>query len=132
MSAKPSGLAIAVRALLLALAGLVAIAVEAAPLGLEPRALPSPDLLACLVACWAVRAPEAAALVLVFALGLVRDLLTDLPIGLGALTLVLLAEAMRLRAGRASGWSAFLLEWLWFALAAAAMLALQWLGVLIG
>ena len=98
----------------LTLAGLGAVLLEAAPAGIAPLSLPSPDLLFCLVAVWAVRAPEAAPILLVFALGLVRDFLTDLPPGLGALSLVAAGEALKARAG-ALARQPFAVEWLWVA-----------------
>ncbi len=75
--------------------GLAAIFIEAAPLGLTANAYPSPDLLFCVVAFWATRRPETTALLAVFALGLVRDLITDTPVGGGVLTLVLAAEFLK-------------------------------------
>ncbi len=83
------------RTALLGIAGLVAVAIEAAPVGLGAGALPSPDLLLCVVALWALRAAAETPALLVFALGLVRDLVTDLPVGLGALALVAAAEALK-------------------------------------
>jgi len=62
----------------LTLGGLGAILIEAAPAGVAALSLPSPDLLFCLVALWAVRAPKAAPILLLFALGLLRDFLPDL------------------------------------------------------
>ncbi|MEL6335479.1 MAG: rod shape-determining protein MreD [Pseudomonadota bacterium] len=82
-------------ALMVAL-GLAAILLEAAPVGIAPHSLPSPDLLALVVVIFAIRRPDAVPLPVVFVLGLTRDLLTDLPVGAGALALVLTAEAMRL------------------------------------
>lgn len=114
----------------LTLAGLGAVLLEAAPAGIAPLSLPSPDLLFCLVAVWAVRAPEAAPILLVFALGLVRDFLTDLPPGLGALSLVAAGEALKARAG-ALARQPFAVEWLWVAAVATGMLALQWMGLLV-
>ncbi len=127
-AAREAGLTRAVRMALLALAGLLAIALEAAPLGLGTDAIASPDLLFCVVAHWALRAPAAAAPLLVFALGLARDLLTDLPVGLGALALVLAAEWLKTRRGPLSR-QPFALEWLSVAVAAAAMVAALWLAV---
>lgn len=124
------GLARAFRAALLGAVGALAVAVEAAPLGLSPVALPSPDLLFCAVAHWAVRAPTATPVLLVYAIGLGRDLLTDQPVGLGALTLVLAAEAMKARAG-ALARQPFLAEWIWVAAVAATMAVVQWLVVAI-
>ena len=119
--------ALARTGLLLALACLAA-ALEAAPLGLGPDAPPSPDLLFCLLAYWALRAPEAAPVLLVFGLGLARDLLTDQPVGLGALTLVFAVEALKARRGQLAR-QPFAVEWLWVGVAAAAMALAQWLGV---
>jgi len=62
----------------------VAIAVEIAP-----RSLPvMPDLLFCVAAGWTLARPGRAPLTLIFAAGLMRDLLTDAPVGAGALGLV--------------------------------------------
>ncbi|MEM6489330.1 MAG: rod shape-determining protein MreD [Pseudomonadota bacterium] len=86
------------RVVLVLTLGLAAVLVEAAPVGLTPRGLPSPDLVFLVVAVVAVRRPDCVPILPVFALGLVRDLLTDLPTGLGALTLVLSAEVLRTQA----------------------------------
>jgi len=112
------------------LMGVVAIYLEVSPLGLEALAPPSPDLLFCVLAVYAVRAPRAVPLLLVFGLGLMRDLLADLPAGVGALSLVIAVEAMkrtRLGAGRPS----FVAEWARAAIVLALMLAGQWAAVLI-
>ena len=75
-----------------------------------------------------LRVPSAAPLLLVFALGLARDLLTDLPVGLGALALVFAAEWLKARRfGLAR--QPFVFEWLAVALAAAAMGMALWLAV---
>jgi rod shape-determining protein MreD len=106
--------------------GMLAIYVEAAPLGIGPAAPPSPDLLLCVVFYWTVRRPGSAALPAVFALGLVRDALTDVPMGAGALALVLMAEAVRQvrnRLARAS----FMLEWLTLSAAALGTAMFLWL-----
>ncbi|HUF57449.1 MAG TPA: hypothetical protein VMM55_12900, partial [Thermohalobaculum sp.] len=70
---------------LMSVLGLLAIYVEAAPLGIGPSAPPSPDLLLCVIVYWTARRPGSTPLLAVFALGLVRDLLTDVPTGAGAL-----------------------------------------------
>ncbi len=114
----------------LLLAGLVAVLIEAAPLGVAARGLPSPDLVFCVVAVWALRVPEATPLLLVFGLGVVRDLVTDVPPGLGALALVLAAEALK-RLGAGGRRQAFLAEWLRVAGAAAIAAFLPWLGLLL-
>lgn len=108
--------------------GVLAIYVEAAPLGVGPAAPPSPDLLLCVVVYWAAHRPGATPLLAVFALGLVRDFLTDVPAGAGALALVLAAEAvkaMRRRIARGS----FFVQWTVLAGAALGTSALMWLLV---
>lgn len=108
----------------------LAVAIEAAPLGFMADAWPSPDLVFCIVAYWSLRRPEAVPLIAVFAAGLVRDLMTDAPVGAGALTLVLASEALKLAAGRLAR-RGFGAEWLAVAGALAAVLAGQWLLVLL-
>ena len=117
------------RVLLFLAAGLVAIALEAAPLGVAPDAWPSPDLLFLLAASTVIRRPEAAPLPAIAALGLLRDLLTDPPPGLGLLTLVLAGEFLR-RLGPALARRAFLTEWMLVALLLAVVSLLQWALVL--
>ena len=118
------------RMALMATLAMCAIYAEAAPLGLGAGARPSPDLLLCVIAYWAVRRPGSTPMLLVFGLGLVRDLLTDLPVGAGALSLVLVAEALK-RWRRALARSAFMLEWAVVALAALASTTLHWLLVVL-
>ncbi len=116
------------RMVALTLLGLVAIFIESAPVGLEPDAYPSPDLLFCLVAYWSVRRPGTAALPVVWGLGLARDLLTDLPVGAGALGLLLVSRFLRsLGAGLAR--RGFVTEWMLVATLLALFLAGQWLVV---
>ena len=116
-------------ALMLAM-GMLAIFAEAAPMGLAADARPSPDIVFCIVACWSLRRPAAAALPVVFALGLARDLLTDVPTGIGALSLVLASEYLRLFSPLLARRN-FATEWAAIALFLALSLALQWLTVLI-
>jgi rod shape-determining protein MreD len=116
-------------ALFLAL-GLVAIFVEAAPLGLSADAYPSPDILFCVVAYWSTRRPEAAALIAVFALGLTRDLMTDAPVGAGVLTLVFASEFLK-ALGHGLSRRSFATEWLLLATVLALVIMAQWLIVLI-
>jgi rod shape-determining protein MreD len=116
-------------ALMLAL-GLAAIFTEAAPLGLSADAYPSPDILFCVVAYWSTRRPEAAVLVAVFALGLVRDLMTDAPVGAGVLTLVLASEFLKTLSQGLSR-RGFATEWLLLASVLALVLLTQWLVVLV-
>lgn len=116
-------------AFVLALA-LVAVSIEAAPLGHAANAWPSPDLVFCIVAYWSLRRPEAVPMLAVFALGLARDLLTDNPAGAGALTLVLAAEALK-AAARPIARRGLAAEWAAVAAAFAAVLLVQWLMVLL-
>lgn len=113
------------RMTLLAALGILAIYVEAAPLGLAPGARPSPDLLLCVVAYWAVRRPGSSPILLVFLLGLTRDLLTDVPVGAGALSLVLVAETLKTRR-RLLARAAFPIEWLTISIAALLTAAMNW------
>jgi len=116
--------------LVLMAAGMVAVFVEAAPLGLQADSRPSPDLVFCLVAYWSLRRPVSAALLAVFALGLVRDLLTDVPVGLGALTLVAASEYLR-KLGPFLSRRSFVTEWVVVAGFLGVTLALQWAVVLL-
>ncbi len=115
---------------LMLIAGVVAIYIEAAPLGIGPTAPPSPDLLLCVVVYWAANRPGSTPLLAVFALGLVRDLMTDAPVGAGAFSLVLAAEVIKtLWRRRTRG--GFFMEWLVLAAAAFGTAALMWLLVLL-
>ncbi len=119
-----------IRIVLLLALGLVAIFVEAAPLGLSADAYPSPDILFCVVAYWSTRRPEAAALIAVFALGLARDLMTDAPVGAGVLTLVFASEFLK-ALGHGLARRSFATEWLLLATVFALVIMAQWLIVLI-
>lgn len=116
-------------ALMLAL-GMIAIFIEAAPLGLSADAFPSPDILFCVVAYWSMRQPGAASLLAIFALGLVRDLLTDAPVGAGVLILVIASEFLK-TLGPGLSRRNFATEWLLLASVLALVLIAQWLVVLI-
>ena len=116
-------------ALLLGL-GLAAIFVEAAPLGLAADAIPSPDILFCVVAYWSTRRPGSTTLIAVFALGLTRDLMTDVPVGAGVLTLVFAAEFLK-ALGPGLSRRSFATEWLLLAAVLALVIMAQWLIVLV-
>lgn len=109
---------------------LVAVAVEAAPLGHRADAWPSPELVFCIIAYWSLRRPESVPLIAVFAIGLARDLLTDTPAGAGALTLVLASEALK-AAARPLALRGFWAEWLAVCAGLAVVLLAQWLMVLL-
>ena len=111
------------RMLAVCLLGILAIYIEAAPLGIPVDAPPSPDLLLCVVAYWSIRRPGSIPLPLVFALGLARDLMTDTPVGAGVLSLVLISEAFKAWR-RTLARSIFLIEWVWVAASSVAGAAL--------
>lgn len=75
--------------------GWLAILLELAPINEAAGALPSPDILFCVVAFLVMRRPGSAPGVLILTLGLARDLLGGGPVGLGALTLLAAAETLR-------------------------------------
>lgn len=118
------------RMVLVTILSIVAIYAETAPLGLGPNAPPSPDLLLCVMIYWSIRRPGSVPMILIFALGLMRDLLTDVPVGAGALSLVLVTEAFKTWR-RYLARSNFLVEWM--AAGAAALLgtAFVWLLVML-
>lgn len=111
------------RMLAVSVLGMLAIYIEAAPLGIPVDAPPSPDLLLCVVAYWSIRRPGSIPLLLVFLLGLTRDLVTDVPVGAGVLSLVLISEGFKIWR-RHLARSYFLIEWFWVAAAAVAGSAL--------
>ncbi len=115
---------------LFATLGLLAIFIEAAPVGLQAAALPSPDLLLCVVAYWVLRRPGSTPMLLVFLLGLCRDLLTDAPLGAGTLGLVIAAQMLTERRGWI-GTRPFLVEWLAVGIAIVFALVLQWVLVVL-
>ena len=112
-----------------ALLCLIAVSIEAAPLGLSANAYPSPDIVFCVVAYWSTRRAETVPLLAVFALGLARDLVTDAPVGAGALTLALASEFLKSARSRLARRS-FGFEWLLIAAVFALVLLAQWLAVL--
>ncbi len=116
------------RVMLMMVLGLLAIFIEAAPLGFSPTARPSPDLLLGVVAFWSIRRPGSTPILAVFTLGLLRDLLTDVPVGAGALSLVLVSEVLRMRRRRLE-LAPFLIEWFW--VSAAALLSTALVFVLV-
>ncbi len=97
-------------------ASLLALGAAALHLPLLPYAfgahgLPMPDLVYCLTIVWTIRRPAETPLWAVVALGVAGDVMLSRPLGLGALGLMLAAEAARssaasLRAGP------FAAEWL--------------------
>lgn len=122
MTARRQLPALAETALYLAL-GLGATIAPLLPLAPGGRLLP-PDLAYCLTVAWVIRRPARLPFPAILAVGLLGDLLLARPLGLGALGLLLLAEAFRLRAHLF--WSApFPLEWLAATAAFAALLAAQ-------
>ncbi|QIE54299.1 hypothetical protein G5B40_01865 [Pikeienuella piscinae] len=80
--------------------GWLAILVGLTPVDARASALPSPDLLFCVAAFLAIRRPDATPAILVITLGLVRDLISGGPVGLGALTLWAGVEYLRFHRDR--------------------------------
>jgi len=74
--------------------GLVAVLAAMIPLGPGGHLVP-PDLLFCLVLAWTLRAPGSVPIWALVLLGLFADTMLSRPIGLGALGLLLAAEAVR-------------------------------------
>ncbi len=115
----------AVSLLALGAAAWLAVAVDMAPVGGALSGWAGPDMLLCVVALWAVRRPAQTPAIIVFLLGVARDLLSGGPVGAGALGLLVAAEALRGR-GRAASRGGFPAEWLAVGLAAATALGVQW------
>lgn len=74
---------------------LMALLIALSPMGLAPRAFPMPDLVYVVLATWLVRRPDAAPLLMVFAIGVVSDLMRGAPLGIGTLCLLGIAELLR-------------------------------------
>ncbi|MEM1313213.1 MAG: hypothetical protein AAGI51_01570 [Pseudomonadota bacterium] len=126
MTAPASPLRLLAGAIVFLAAGLIALFVQVAPISQIPADW-RPDLVWCVLAFFALRAPRAAPLLLVALLLLARDALTGAPPGAGALALLLAFEGLRLWAGARPARPPLLSE----AIAAtgfhAGALALQWL-----
>jgi rod shape-determining protein MreD len=91
--------------------GLVALLALLRLLPIDPRVfgLPGPDVIVVLAFAWVLRRPSYVPPWLLVSVFLPLDLLLQRPPGLGALAVLLGAEALRRRA--ASGGLSFLLEW---------------------
>lgn len=105
---------------------LCALLIQLAPLGPLPDA-PMPDLFWAVLAFFALRQPDAAPVWLIFALVVLRDALLGGPVGAGALTLLLGAQALRMRARAMPPPRSVLGDWAAAALVYAAALMVQWL-----
>jgi len=105
--------------------GLAAIQFALMPFSLAAERPPGPDLVFALVAAWVIRRPAEAPLWAILALGLTADVFLSRPLGLGALGLVLSAEALRANAASLRA-GPFVAEWLTVAgLAVAVVLCLH-------
>lgn len=96
---------------LVAVLGWLAIAVDISPLSGAARDWSLPDALFLILACLVLRRPALVPLPLVFALGLLRDLLAGAAVGVGALGLVVGIEILRTLAPRLRHRS-LVMEWL--------------------
>ena len=108
------------------LAGLACILVGLIPITPGADSYPMPDLLFCVLAYWVLRRPEGASLPLVFALGLIADLMLGRPVGLATFLLVVMTEILRGQSLALRDVS-FIFEWLLFAVLTALMLLGQML-----
>lgn len=110
----------------ISLAGVLALLVQMAPLGLAPRSWPAPDLFYCVLAYAALARPDAMAIPATFALALLGDLITGGPVGAGALALFLTIEALKRHATLAYSRSRWR-DWAAVAFGAAAVMLGPWL-----
>lgn len=113
----------------LTLAGLICTLIAMIPFRAALPTLVSPDLLTALCCFWVIRRPDTAPMPLIFALGLVADLLLMRPVGLGALVLVLMTEGLRSQYGALRDVGR-VLEWLMFtalfSVATLGIMAVMW------
>ncbi|RED18300.1 rod shape-determining protein MreD [Pontivivens insulae] len=120
---------VALRIVALIFSGLVCTVIAMIPFVPALPSITSPDLLAALCCFWVMRRPETAPLPVIFLLGLAADLLLMRPVGLGALVLVLMTEALRTQVVALRDVSRFV-EWMIFAafftLATLGMLGVIW------
>lgn len=97
------------------------------PFGIVDQTWLLPAVALASVWFWSLYRPAAMAPPMVFAIGLLLDLLDWLPIGIGMLTL-LIAHGVALRWRRFLGRHGFALGWLAFAVVAAGAAALGWVA----
>lgn len=83
------------RGLLMSLVAIVGLLVTLSPVAPGGGGIPMPDLVFAIACVWALRRPTGAPLLILFALGLMSDLLTGRPVGLGTLTLLIVTEVLR-------------------------------------
>ena len=121
---------IALGMIALLFAGFICTLIAMVPLVPALPSLVSPDLLAALCCFWVIRRPDTAPLPLIFLLGLAADLLLMRPVGLGALSLVLMTEALRGQVVALRDVSRFV-EWMIFAafftLATLGIMGIMWI-----
>jgi rod shape-determining protein MreD len=98
----------------------------ATPLGLAEQATLMPAVAFACVFFWSLFRPASMSPAMVFCIGLVLDLQSYLPLGVGVLTL-LAVHAVTAQARRALAQQGFLLVWFAFLLIAAAASLLEWL-----
>ena len=83
------------RGFLMSLAAIVGLLVTLSPVAPGGGGIPMPDLVFALACVWALRRPTGAPLLILFALGLMSDLMMGRPVGLGTLTLLVVTEILR-------------------------------------
>lgn len=96
-----------------------------APFGIADQTTLLPTVALASVWFWSLYRPAAMAPPVVFAIGLLLDLLDWLPVGTGVLTL-LIVHGLALRWRRVLGRQGFALVWLAFAVVAAGAAAVEW------
>ncbi len=107
---------------------LAALYLALIPFDFAGQGIAGPDLAFCLMLAWVARRPASAPLWAILVVGLAGDALLSRPIGLGALALLLAAEATRANAAWLRAGS-FLREWAFVAAAFALCLAGMRLGL---
>lgn len=77
---------------------LLMIAIPLLPLNFSPSRIATPDLLLCVIIAWIIRRPSSAPLILVAALALLGDAVLMRPMGLWAMLVIIVSEAVRFSA----------------------------------
>ncbi len=109
--------------------GLIAVLLSVAPLNVPGLAVATPAFALMVVYHWTVYRPDLMSPVMVFAIGILLDLMEGTPyIGVSSLTFLVLRSLILLVRRRAANQS-FAVVWAGFLVAAAIVIGLQWLAV---